>query len=139
MTNITIGQSAEMTRTISDDDVKTFADISGDHNPVHLDDAYAAETIFGRRIAHGSLTSALISAVLGQQLPGHGTIYLSQTCQFKRPIYIGDTITARVEVINFRADKRITTLKTDVTNQDGKLVITGEAVVIAPKSIAIDS
>jgi 3-hydroxybutyryl-CoA dehydratase len=132
MTTIHIGQSAEMTRTISDSDVRTFANISGDHNPVHLDDVYAESTVFGRRIAHGSLTSALISAVLGQQLPGHGTIYLSQSCQFKRPVYINDTITARVEVINFREDKRITTLKTDVINQDGKLVITGEAVVIAP-------
>ncbi|MCO5197106.1 MAG: MaoC family dehydratase [Anaerolineae bacterium] len=132
MTAITIGQTASLSKTITDADVRTFAAISGDHNPVHLDDSYAANTQFGRRIAHGSLTSALISAVLGQQLPGYGTIYLSQSCQFKRPVYIGDTITASVEVIAYRADKRITTLKTEVHNQDGKVVITGEAVVIAP-------
>lgn len=132
MSPIVIGQTASLSRTITDADVRTFAEISGDHNPVHLDDAYAVGTVFGRRIAHGSLTSALISAVLGQHLPGHGTIYLSQSCQFKRPVYIGDTITARVEVTDYRADKRITTLKTDVFNQDGKVVITGEAVVIAP-------
>lgn len=132
MSPIVIGQTASLSRTITDADVRTFAEISGDHNPVHLDDAYAVGTVFGRRIAHGSLTSALISAVLGQHLPGHGTIYLSQSCQFKRPVYIGDTITARVEVTDYRADKRIATLKTDVFNQDGKVVITGEAVVIAP-------
>lgn len=132
MTTIQIGQSASLTKTISDSDVRTFAAISGDHNPLHLDDEYAATTVFGRRIAHGSLTSALISAVLGEKLPGLGTIYLSQQTQFRGPVYIGDTITARVEVVAYREDKRITTLKTDVINQDGKRVVTGEAVVIAP-------
>ena len=127
-----VGSTASMTKAISARDVETFADISNDHNPVHLDDEFAAGTVFGRRIAHGMLTGALISAVLGQLLPGPGTIYLSQTLGFKVPVYIDDTITARVEVISYREDKRIATLKTEVFNQNGELVLEGEAVVIAP-------
>jgi len=131
--HLKIGDTASLKKTISDEDVRTFAQISGDHNPVHLDDAFAEGTIFKHRIAHGALTSALISAVLGQILPGPGTIYLSQTLKYKAPVYIGDEITARIELINFREDKNIATFKTDVTNQKGKTVITGEAVVIAPE------
>ena len=127
-----VGSTASMTKAISARDVETFDDISNDHNPVHLDDEFAAGTVFGRRIAHGMLTGALISAVLGQLLPGPGTIYLSQTLGFKVPVYIDDTITARVEVISYREDKRIATLKTEVFNQNGELVLEGEAVVIAP-------
>jgi 3-hydroxybutyryl-CoA dehydratase len=132
---IKIGDSAEMSKVVSDQDVRTFAEISGDRNPVHLDDEYAAGTMFGRRIAHGTLSGALISAVLGMLMPGPGTIYLSQTYSFKAPVYIGEEITARLEVTAYREDKRITTLKTEVYNQDGKLVLDGEAVVIAPKPI----
>ena len=127
-----VGDNAQLSKTISDEDVRTFAEISGDRNPVHLDDAYAATTMFKKRIAHGALTGALISAVLGQVLPGPGTIYLSQTMQFKAPVYIGETITAQVEVSTYREDKRIAALRTQVFNQDGKLVLDGEAVVIAP-------
>jgi 3-hydroxybutyryl-CoA dehydratase len=130
---IQVGDSAEMSKVVSDDDVRTFAEISGDRNPVHLDDEYAAGSMFGKRIAHGTLTGALISAVLGMLMPGPGTIYLSQTYSFKAPVYIGEEITARLEVSAYRADKRVTTLKTEVYNQDGKLVLDGEAVVIAPK------
>jgi 3-hydroxybutyryl-CoA dehydratase len=130
---IQVGDSAEMSKVVSDDDVRTFAAISGDRNPVHLDDDFAAGTMFGKRIAHGTLVGALISAVLGMLMPGPGTIYLGQTYSFKAPVYIGDEITARLEVSAYRADKRITTLKTEVVNQDGKLVLEGEAVVIAPK------
>ena len=104
----------------------------GDTNPVHLDDAYAAATRFGRRIAHGMLTGSLISAVLGNDLPGHGTIYLGQDLKFKAPVFIGDTVTATVELVKYREDKRIATFHTTCTNQDGVLVIEGEAVVIAP-------
>ena len=129
---IKVGDTASMKKVVSDNDVRTFAEISGDRNPVHLDDEYAARTPFGRRIAHGALTGALISAVLGQVMPGPGTIYLSQTYKFKAPVYIGDEITAKLEVISYREDKRIATLKTDVFNQDGKLILEGEAVVIAP-------
>jgi len=130
---IQVGDTASMTKVITDNDVRTFAEISGDRNPVHLDDEYAAHTLFGRRIAHGALSGALISAVLGLVLPGPGTIYLSQMSKFKAPVYINDEITAKVQVIGYREDKRIATLKTDVFNQDGKLVLEGEAVVIAPE------
>lgn len=129
---IQVGDTAEMTRRILDADVRTFAEISGDRNPVHLDDDFAATTLFKRRIAHGALSGGLISAVLGMLMPGPGTVYLSQTCAFKAPVYIGDEITARLEVTAYRPDKRITTLKTQVFNQEGTLVLDGEAVVIAP-------
>jgi 3-hydroxybutyryl-CoA dehydratase len=129
---IQVGDTASLSKQISDEDVRIFADISGDRNPVHLDDEFAATTIFKKRIAHGALSGALISAVLGMLMPGPGTIYLSQTMNFKAPVYIGEKITARLEVTAYRADKRITTLKTEVFNQDNKLVLDGEAVVIAP-------
>jgi acyl dehydratase len=130
---IQVGDTASMSKTISDEDVRTFADVSGDRNPVHLDDEFAATTPFKKRIAHGALSGALISAVLGMTMPGPGTIYLSQTLNFKAPVYIGEEITAKLEVTAYRADKRITTLKTEVYNQDNKLVLEGEAVVIAPR------
>lgn len=126
------GMTASRTRTITDELIRLFAEASGDMNSVHLDDAAAAQSRFGRRIAHGMLVASLISAVLGNDLPGVGTIYLGQDLKFKAPVFIGDTITATVEVVKFREDKRIATLKTTVTNQDGVVVIDGEAVVIAP-------
>lgn len=132
---LTIGAAAERTRTVSEEDVRLFAQASGDTNSVHLDEAYAAMTPFKRRIAHGMLTAGVVSAVLGCDLPGPGTIYLGQTLQFKAPVYIGDTITARVECIAYREDKRIATFRTTVTNQDGVLVLDGEAVVKAPESL----
>ena len=131
--SIKVGDTASLTKVITERDVTTFAVISGDQNPLHLDDNFAAGTVFKKRIAHGSLVGALISAVLGQSLPGPGTIYLSQTYTFKAPVFIGDEITATVEVLSFREDKRITKLKTQVFNQDQKLVLDGEAVVVAPK------
>ncbi len=127
-----IGDSASRSKTFTDEDVRTFARISEDENPVHLDDEFAAGTRFGKRIVHGMLTAALISAVIGNDLPGQGTIYLRQSVDFKAPVYLGDTITARVEVTAYRAERHIATLATTCTNQDGTLVITGEAVVLAP-------
>lgn len=129
-----IGARASRTKSITDEDVRAFAQASGDTNPVHLDDAYAATTQFGRRIAHGMLTASLISAILGNDLPGPGTIYLGQDLKFKAPVYIGDTVTAVVELIKYREEKRIATFRTTCTNQDGKLIFEGEAVVIAPES-----
>jgi 3-hydroxybutyryl-CoA dehydratase len=129
-----IGNTASRTRIVSGKDVELFAAASGDTNPVHLDDAYAATTVFKRRIAHGMLTAGLISAVLANDLPGPGTIYLSQTLQFKAPVYVGDEITATVELIQYREAKRIATFKTTCTNQDGVLVLDGEAVVLAPQT-----
>lgn len=131
--SLRIGQQASRTRTISDADIRAFAQASGDANRIHLDDAYAAASRFGRRIAHGMLTAGVISAVLGNDLPGPGTIYLSQQLRFRAPVFIGDTITATVEVTEYREDKRIATLRTTVVNQDDVLVLEGEAVVIAPE------
>ncbi len=122
-----IGARAEYTRTVTENDIVRFAEVSGDHNPVHLDEEYAASTPFRGRIAHGILSASFISAILGNNLPGPGTIYLGQTLKFLAPVRIGDTITASVEVIALREDKRIVTLRTDCINQDAVLVLTGEA------------
>jgi 3-hydroxybutyryl-CoA dehydratase len=124
-----VGARATRTRVISDKDVRLFARVSGDHNPIHLDDEYAIQSAFGGRIAHGLLTASLISALLGMQLPGPGAIYLSQSLKFMAPVRIGDTLTASVEVVAVRQEKRLVTLRTDCLNQDGVLVLTGEAMI----------
>ena len=126
----TIGTVESITRTITDADVRLFANLTGDHNPVHLDADYAATTRFREPIAHGILTSGLISAVIGTKLPGLGAIYLNQTLKFMAPVFHGDTITASAEVIATRPEKRILTLRTACVNQHGRTVIEGEAVVI---------
>jgi len=128
-----IGERATFSKTITEADVNALADLIGDYNPVHVDEAFAARTRFGRRIAHGVFTTGLISAALGTELPGPGAIYLSQEIQFKAPVYLGDTITAVVEVESWRPDKRIITLKTDCHNQDETLVATGKAVLLAER------
>ncbi len=127
---IQIGDLATLTRTITDEMVVAYADLIGDHNPVHLDEAFAATTRFGRCIAHGMLVAGLISTVIASDLPGPGSVYLGQTLQFKAPVYLGDTITVKVEAIKVREDKPIVTLATVCTNQDGNNVIEGEAVVL---------
>lgn len=129
MSNLQPGDSASRTATISDEMIRGFADLTGDTNPVHLDDDYAAETVFGRRIAHGMIAAGMISATLANDLPGPGTLYLGQTLKFKRPVFPGDTITATVEVLTVRPDKPIVTLSTVCTNQDDEVVLEGEAVV----------
>lgn len=128
---IAVGDSASRTRTITDADIAAFAVASGDENPVHTDATYAATTRFGRPIAHGMLTASLISAVLGNDLPGPGSVYLSQTLSFKAPVYPGDTVTALIECVKYREDRKIATFRTTVTNQDGVLVLEGEAVILA--------
>ncbi|HEX8747539.1 MAG TPA: MaoC family dehydratase [Pyrinomonadaceae bacterium] len=125
-----VGDTDSLTKTITDDDIRTFADLTTDHNPVHLDDDFAKTTRFGRRIAHGMLSAGLISAVLANKLPGTGTVYLSQSLSFVAPVYPGDTITARVTVTKVREDKPIVTLETVCTNQRDEPVIRGEAVVL---------
>lgn len=124
------GDTASRTTMISDEMIRAFADLTGDTNPVHLDDTYAAGTRFGRRIAHGMIAAGLISAVLANDLPGPGTVYLSQTLQFKAPVYPGDIITTTVEVKSIRPDKPIVTLATFCKNQNDKVVLEGEAVVL---------
>ncbi len=125
-----VGDSASVTKTITDDDIKAFADLTGDYNPVHLDDEFAKTTRFGRRIAHGMLSAGLISSVLANKLPGTGTVYLSQTLSFVAPVYPGDTVIARVTVTRVREDKPIVTLETVCVNQRDETVIKGEAVVL---------
>ncbi len=125
-----IGQRASLTKTVTESDVTTFAGLIGDFNPIHVDTEYARKSRFGRRVAHGMLTGGLISAVLGNKLPGPGAIYLSQQIEFLAPVFIGDTITATVEVTAWRPEKRIITLKTDAYNQADKQVVTGQAVLL---------
>jgi acyl dehydratase len=125
------GDSAEITKTIEQADVDAFADLTGDHNPVHVDEEFAKTTRFERRIVHGMLTASLISSVLANKLPGEGSVYLGQTLQFLKPVFPGDVITARVTVKEIREDKPIVKLETLCINQRGEIVIRGEATVLA--------
>lgn len=127
---LNIGDSASITKAFSQDEVVQFAEISGDHNPIHLDEDFAAASIFGQRIVHGMLVASLFSGLIGEELPGQGTIYLSQSVSFKAPVLIAEEVTATVEVIGIREDKPIITLKTTCRNAAGKIVIKGEAVVL---------
>ena len=126
-----VGDSAEITRTIEQADIDAFADVTGDHNPVHVDEEFAKTTRFRRRIAHGMLTASLISAVLANHLPGEGSVYLGQTLQFLAPVFPGDEITARVTVLEIREDKPILKLETVCVNQREETVLRGEATVLA--------
>jgi 3-hydroxybutyryl-CoA dehydratase len=128
-----VGDSAEWSRTVTEDDIKLVAKATGDINPVHLDQAYAEKTFFKGRIAHGLLSLGYISTVLGNILPGHGTIYLSQEVKFLAPVRIGDTITARVEVMEVIPEKNRAKFKTICLNQEGKIVVDGAAWVMPPK------
>lgn len=122
---VEIGLKRSQARTISAADIDTFADLSGDHNPVHMDEEYGKKTIFGSRIAHGVISLGLLSAAMAK-LPGL-PIFMSQSVRFLKPVRIGDTITASVEIIEMRPDKGIVTLKNTCTNQKGEVVIEGEA------------
>lgn len=127
-----VGEKAFLTRKITEEDINNFARATGDLNPVHLDEAYAQNTVFRGRIAHGMLTASLFSNLLAMQLPGAGTVYLAQTLNFKRPVRINDTITAEVEVIGLDLEKGRVTMATRCRNQEDKVVLEGEAVV-SPK------
>lgn len=133
MAEFSAGQAATFSKTISEADIYAYAGISGDFNPLHVDAEFARGTRFGERIAHGMLTAGLISAVLGTRLPGPGAIYLSQTLQFVNPVRIGDTITAKAEVVAYQAEKRILTLRTTCTNQQGQHVVEGQAVLLVDR------
>ena len=130
---IEVGQRASHSRTISEEDVAQFARSTGDMNPFHVNEQYAKHTRFGRRIAHGMLVTGLISAVMGMKLPGPGTIYLHQELDFRHPVYIGDTVTAVVEVLEVRKDQPIVMLSTRCYNQDNILVVEGKAVVMVDR------
>jgi 3-hydroxybutyryl-CoA dehydratase len=118
---------------VTEDDIELFAKATGDFNPVHLDQAYAEKTIFKGRIAHGLLSVGILSTILGNILPGHGTIYLSQEVKFLAPVKIGDTITARVEVLELIPEKNRAKFKTTCINQEGKIVVDGTAWAMPPK------
>lgn len=129
---IQLGDTVTLEHTVTDHDIQLFGIVSGDVNPVHFDAAYAKNTRFGARIIHGGWNATLFSNLLGMQIPGPGAIYVSQTLQFRRPIYLGDTITAAVRVIEKTDQNRSIKFVCSCTNQHGKVVTTGEAVVIAP-------
>lgn len=131
---LAVGMTAELSKTYEEWDILTFAAVTGDINPAHVDEAYARESIFHGKVAHGILTASLISAVLGTQLPGPGTIYLSQDLRFRRPVRIGDTITARVEIVELNREKNLVRLQTTCTNQRGEAVLEGSALVMPPKA-----
>ena len=127
--DINVGDTASMSKTVTEADIVTFAGVTGDFNPVHVDAEYASGSLFKERIAHGMLAGGYISAVLGMQLPGPNAIYLGQTLEFKLPVKIGDTVTATVTVAEKRDEKRILKLDTVVTNQRGQVVVSGGAVI----------
>ena len=130
MSKPNIGQTASITKRFSEADVKNFAELSQDFNPIHLDADYAAASPFGQQIVHGMLVSSLFSGLLGKHLPGEGTVYLGQNLKFKKPVFIDQEVTATLEVIKVRDDKPIITLSTSCTNDQGEIVIEGEAVVM---------
>jgi 3-hydroxybutyryl-CoA dehydratase len=134
MTNskISVGNSAEYSKTITENDINQFAQVTGDYNPIHMDESYAQKTQFKTRIAHGLLTAGLISTVIANKLPGPGTIFLKLVLNFIAPVYIGDTISARVEVLNVDEKLHQVTLRTTCKNQDLNNVLDGEAIVKVP-------
>jgi 3-hydroxybutyryl-CoA dehydratase len=127
--DIKIGMHASITRQVTEDDIVQFANLTGDKNPVHLDREYAKKTVFKGRVAHGMLTASYISSVLGTKLPGYGAIYISQSLRFKKPVYIDDEVTARIEVIEILPSKKFVTFKTECFVQDN-LVLEGEATIM---------
>lgn len=127
--DLNVGDKANLSKTITETDVVLFAGLTGDFNPVHLDEEFAKNSLFERRVAHGVLGVGLISAVIGTDLPGINSIYLGQDLKFVSPVFIGDTLTAEVEIIDKRDDKKIITLRTTVRNQRDENVIEGEAVI----------
>ena len=129
---IQVGDSGQVTKTVTETDVILYAGITGDNNPVHINEIEAKASRFGQRLVHGMLTAGFISAVLGTCLPGKGAIYMGQTLKFLRPVHIGDTVTAIAEVIAKNEDKRQITMRTTMVNQDGKMVIDGEALAFLP-------
>jgi len=128
--DLKIGDAFSTERHVTDELIRKFADVSGDYNPIHLDEEFAKTTRFGKRIAHGMLSGAFISAVLGYEFKERKIVYLSQSMKFTAPVYIDDTVTATATVTNIREDKGIVTLETTCTNQNGETLVKGEAVVM---------
>jgi 3-hydroxybutyryl-CoA dehydratase len=131
---IKVGDTAEFAKTVTETDIYLYAGITGDFNPAHVNEVYAKNTFFKTRIAHGMLTAGFISAIIANQLPGPGTIYLKQDLSFLAPVHIGDTITGRVEIMELIPEKNRVRIKTTCSNQDGVIVISGEGLVSPPKA-----
>jgi len=127
-----VGDMASLSKVFTEEEVAQFAEISTDRNPIHLDKEFAEASVFGQRIVHGMLVASLFSGLLGRKLPGEGTVYLSQSLNFKAPVPIGEQVTASVEVKRIREDKPIVTLRTICVNSEGQVVVEGEAVVKVP-------
>ena len=127
---IKVGDSASITKTITEADIRTFGDLTGDHNPLHFDKEHTRRTRFSQPISHGMLTGSLFSPIIAHKLPGEGAIYLSQSLRFVAVVFAGDTITAELTVTRVREDKHIITLEGVAKNQRGEVVITGESVVL---------
>lgn len=130
---IKVGDFAFYEKTITDEDVRLFAKLTGDMNPVHLDEAFAKTSIFGKRVCHGGLVNALFSTVLGTEFPGTGTIYMSQDSRFMKPVYLNDRIKAVVEAIEINEEKNRVVMKTTAYNQHNEVVVTGTAMVMPPR------
>ena len=133
---IELGMCASLENTVTEGDIQAFAEITGDHNPVHLDPAYAATTAFKGRISHGMLTASYISAVFGMRLPGPGAIYVTQTLNFRRPVWINDRITTTVTVVEMLPQKKRVRFECVCTNTEGKVVLEGEAIMMVPDRTA---
>ena len=123
---LAVGQKARRSKTVTARDVELYAEITGDRNPLHFDPAFAAGTRFGRLVAQGGITSGMLNALVAMDLPGPGTVFMSQTLKYLAPTYLGDTLTAEVEVLSVKPDKPVCQLKATVTNQDGTVVLEGE-------------
>ena len=124
--NIQVGQKARRSKTVTARDVELYAEITGDRNPLHFDAAFAAGTRFGRLVAQGGITSGMLNALVAMDLPGPGTVFMSQSLKYLAPTYLGDTLTAEVEVLAVKPDKPVCQLKATITNQDGTVVLEGE-------------
>jgi 3-hydroxybutyryl-CoA dehydratase len=131
--DLKVGERAAFSKTISESDVYLFAGITGDFNPAHVNQPYAEKTFFKARIAHGILAAGLLSAVMANKLPGPGTVYVHQALDFTAPVYIGDTVTAQVEILSIDLDTNRVKLKTTCINQNGDIVVDGQAIVSPPK------
>ena len=125
--NLVVGQTATRSMTLTGKQVKEYADLTGDYNPLHFDEEFAAGTSFGRLVVQGGLTTGLLHALVAMDMPGPGTVFLNQNWQFTAPVFIGDTITAEVEVLKVHESKPVTQLKITITRQDGEVVLEGEA------------
>ena len=136
---IRLNETAEFSKTISESDVYLYAGVTGDFNPAHINEEYARETFFKTRIAHGMLAAGLISTVLGTCLPGPGTVYVRQELNFLAPVRIGDTVTARVEVIEIMTEKKQVRFRTTCSTQNGTLVLDGEAIISPPRPKKVEA